>query len=119
MNTEILRKIFVATITSVLVTSATLAQSADPKNGKTRYEETCIACHGGNAKGAFAGMPDLTRKDGPFSKTDTALFRTIKEGLDRPEADMAMPPLGGNPDLLDKDVKDIIAYMRKAFDRRR
>lgn len=118
MRIKISAKIFAASTTSLLMTYATFAESVDLDNGKAKYEETCIACHGENAKGAFAGMPDLTKRNGPFSKTDADLFRTIKEGMDRPEADMAMPPLGGNPDLLDSDVKDIIAYMRKTFDRR-
>lgn len=118
MKINIRAKMFAASTISALVSYTTFAQPVDLNNGKAKYEETCIACHGSDAKGAFAGMPDLTRRNGPLSKTDTDLFRTIKDGLDRPEADMAMPPLGGNPDLQDRDIRDILAYMRKTFDRR-
>jgi len=105
-----------ATSTSIMLFSGVAgAQPVDVANGKERYEETCIACHGGNGKGAFAGMPDLTRKNGPFSKSDAELLQTVTDGLDRPEAEMAMPPQGGNPDLTESDIKDILAYMRRSF----
>lgn len=28
---------------------------------------------------------------------------------------MAMPPMGGNPDSTEQDMADVLAYMRKEF----
>ena len=83
--------------------------------GQEKYEETCIACHGENGKPTIPGLPDFTSRTGPLKKGNSALFKSVMEGVDRPGADMAMPPLGGNPDLTEDDVRDILSYMRKTF----
>jgi len=87
----------------------------DLANGRLKYEETCVACHGENGKPTIPGIPDFTSRKGPLQKTDDQLFKSIMDGVDRPEADMAMPALGGNPDLVEKDIKDILSYMREKF----
>lgn len=90
----------------------------DFQNGKNRYEETCVACHGENGRGTIAGIPDFTSSKGPLQKSEDILLANIRDGLDRPEADMAMPPMGANPDLSEDDLRDILHYMLKAFKRR-
>ncbi|UTW59472.1 cytochrome c [Kordiimonas sp. SCSIO 12603] len=96
-------------------TAINIEKPLDLTNGQERYEETCIACHGEKGKPTMPGIPDFTSKKSPLKKTDAILFQNITEGLERPDADLAMPPLGGNPELTEKDVKDIIGYMRKTF----
>lgn len=90
----------------------------DLENGRLKYEETCVACHGEKGKPTMPGIPDFTSRKGPLKKPNGKLVTSITEGIDRPEADLAMPPLGGNPDLTEKDVRDILSYMRKTFKRR-
>jgi len=87
----------------------------DINNGKEKYEETCVACHGEDGKPTLPGVPDFTSKKGPFKKPNGQLVKSIMDGIDRPEADLAMPPMGGNPDLTEKDIRDILSYMRKTF----
>ncbi len=89
--------------------------AGDPAKGKALYEGTCIACHGSDGKGAFDGVPDFTKKDGRLTKADDVLLKHIKNGFQSPGSFMAMPPKGGNPDLSDKDLADILAYIRHEF----
>jgi len=90
----------------------------DLDNGRLKYEETCVACHGEKGKPTMPGIPDFTSRKGPLKKPNGKLVISITEGIDRPDADLAMPPLGGNPDLSEKDIRDILSYMRKTFKRK-
>ena len=97
-----------------------IAQNPSFQNGKQVYQETCIACHGDDGKGTLPGVPNLTRKEGlsHTSHSDFALFKHVEHveyGLKTPGASMAMPPKGGNPSLTEKDVKDVLIYMRGIF----
>ena len=87
-------------------------------NGQRQYEETCVACHGEKGKGTMPGIPNFTSRKSPLKKADAVLIKNIIEGIERPNADLAMPPMGGNPDLTEQDVRDILAYMQKAFKRK-
>ena len=87
-------------------------------NGAAVYETTCIACHGANGKGEIPGVPDFTKKNGPLAKSDEELFTNIKDGFESPGSFMAMPALGGNPDLTDQDIRDVIEYLRKEFEKK-
>jgi len=88
--------------------------------GMTIYEANCTACHGSDGTGAFAGIPDLTQVTG-FRKgkdSDSELFHHIKhveKGLKTPGSAMAMPAKGGNPDLTEEDIKEVLKYMREKF----
>jgi cytochrome c5 len=99
---------------SVLPLTA-FAAPRDLANGREKYEETCVACHGENGKPTIPGLPDFTSRSGPLKKGNSVLLKSIVEGVDRPGADIAMPPLGGNPDLTEDDVRDILSYIRKNF----
>lgn len=87
-------------------------------NGKAVYGETCVFCHGKKGKGGIPGVPDLTRKKGPLAKTDAELFRNISDGFESPGSAMAMPARGGNPDLTESEIHDVVAYLREAFQKR-
>jgi len=95
----------------VIATGVALPSLAAP-DGKTLYQQTCIACHGPAAKGAFPGIPDLTRKAGPLSKPDAELIANVLNGYQSKGSPMAMPPKGGNPSLTAEDVAAIVAYLR-------
>lgn len=88
----------------------------DPAAGEKIYNETCVACHGENGKGVVPGAPDFTRKGGGvLSKPHSVLANHIKNGFREPGVPMAMPPKGSNPDLTDKDIDDVHAYLHERF----
>lgn len=99
---------------TILVMNSANAK-ADAKLGAEVYGGTCIACHGGNGKGEIPGVPDFTSHKGPLAKTDAVLLDHIMNGFESPGSFMAMPELGGNDDLTEQDIWNVIAYMRAKF----
>ena len=87
----------------------------DAALGKAVYEGTCIFCHGATGKGEIAGTPDFTKADGPLKQDDAVLISHITEGFESPGAAMPMPARGGNEELTDEDIKNVLAYLRKSF----
>lgn len=83
--------------------------------GRGVYEQTCIACHGANGKGAFPGVTDFTAPTGPLAKSDEVLITNIVNGYQSPGGSMSMPPNGGNPGLDETDVVAALAYLRATF----
>lgn len=89
---------------------------ADPVAGKAAYDKTCIACHGPEGKGVTGLGKDLTTSEFVASKSDADLKAFILTG--RPAADplnttgVDMPPKGGNPAMTDKDIENIVAFLR-------
>jgi cytochrome c5 len=84
-------------------------------SGKETYDKTCIACHGGEGKGAFPGTPNFTSGDGVLTKSDEVLVDHIINGFQSPGSPMAMPPKGGNPNLRTTDVSAVLKYNRETF----
>ena len=87
----------------------------DWKAGDKVFHGTCVACHGENGKGAVPGAPDFTKKGGVLAKPHSVMVEHIKKGFEPPGATMAMPPKGGNPDLTDRDIEDVHAYLHHKF----
>lgn len=103
-------------LTLVLASSAFAdGQSANIDNGSKIYHETCIACHGADGKGAIPGTPDFTKAGGVLSLSEKLLEQRVENGFHSSGSPMAMPARGGNPDLTDDDVRDVLAYMRATF----
>lgn len=90
-------------------------QPGVPLRGKGIYAQTCLACHGTDGKGAIDGVPDLTAKNGRLSKPDEIVLTNIIRGVQSEGSMMAMPPLGGNPDLTEQDMADVLAYLHEEF----
>ena len=90
--------------------------AGDPKKGERIFANNCAACHGKNAEGV-AGL-GVALRDNAFvkGKTDAELLEFLKVGrpADHPEnrTRVAMPPRGGNPALTDRDLLDVIAFLR-------
>jgi len=89
--------------------------AADIKAGEKLYSQTCVACHGANGKGVLPGVSDFTSADGPLTKSDAELNKSITEGRSTPGAVLSMPAKGGNPSLTDDDILALIAYLRSNF----
>lgn len=83
--------------------------------GEAIYNQTCVACHGADGKGAMPGVPDLSRKDGPLAKSDEKLLKRIIEGFQSPGSPMAMPAKGGNPSLTDQDIREVLSFLRSTL----
>jgi len=92
----------------------TAVVAGDAARGAQIYGETCVACHGENGKGAIPGVPDLRQR---LTQSDEVLMQHMIEGYQSPGSPMPMPPRGGNPDLTDQDMADVLAYLRANFGR--
>lgn len=90
--------------------------AGDIVNGKAKFATTCTACHGQDAKGMTGLGKDLHNNAfiAGMSDADAVKFlktgRTANDPLNTTKVDM--PPKGGNPALNDKDLQDIVAYIR-------
>lgn len=88
----------------------------DAGKGAEKFVGTCSSCHGPDAKGLPNLGKDLTTSTFVKGLTDAEFVAFIMKG--RPSSDPAntagvdMPPRGGNPALTDKDLADIVAFVR-------
>jgi len=88
----------------------------DVEAGEGKFQSTCAACHGPDAKGLPNLGKDMTTSEFIGGSSDAELLAFVKTG--RPIGDPAnttgvdMPPKGGNPALSDQDLADIIAFIR-------
>lgn len=88
----------------------------DANRGKTLFAGTCASCHGPDAKGLANLGKNLTTSTFARGLSDDDLYKFVTKG--RPSSDPAnttgvdMPPRGGNPALKEKDLYDIIAFVR-------
>jgi len=84
-------------------------------SGRQIYNLTCVACHGADGTGSMPGTPDFTAPDGPLSKSDEVLIQHITQGFQSPGSPMAMPAMGGNPNLSTGDIRSVLGYLREIF----
>lgn len=96
-------------------TSTAPATSSSSLSGKEIYDQTCVACHSTDGKGAFAGVPDFTDKGGRLSKSESELLKNVMGGFQSPGSPMAMPPKGGNTNLTEGDIQNVIKYLHEKF----
>jgi mono/diheme cytochrome c family protein len=87
----------------------------DAAKGKDIYDGTCVFCHGENGKGEIPGTPNFTKADGVLAQDDATLISHITDGFESPGAAMPMPAKGGNPDLSDDDIENVLAYLHQTF----
>lgn len=92
-----------------------MAVSGAAPSGKQVYDTSCIACHGQEGTGALPGAPDFTAVNGPLSQSDDILLRRITQGFQTPGSPMAMPAMGGNPNLTAADARAVLDYLRETF----
>jgi len=90
-------------------------KAGDKINGFEVYTQTCVACHGDNGKGALEGVPDFTLANSRLHQPRETLMTNMISGFQSDGSLMAMPPMGGNPDLTEQDMADVLAYLITEF----
>ena len=83
--------------------------------GEQLYMQNCMVCHADDGSGAMPGVLDLDENRAWSLIDDETLLTRLKQGIQKPGASISMPAKGGNPNLTDKDLKEIINYMRQSF----
>ena len=90
--------------------------TGNASRGKSKFEGTCVSCHGPDAKGMPGLGKDLTTSafTKGLSNPDFILFVTKGRSASDPAntTKVDMPPKGGNPALNDQDLADIVTYVR-------
>ena len=76
---------------------------------------TCFACHGADGKGMVPGTPNLLGEKSPLLQDSSLLKERILKGYQSKGSLMAMPPKGGNPALTEKEIDDVIVFMKATF----
>ncbi|OIQ41851.1 MAG: dehydrogenase [Bacteroidetes bacterium MedPE-SWsnd-G1] len=91
-------------------------------SGYYLFKNTCATCHGSGGDGISGVAPPLSNSEF-VTGSDETLARIILHGLHGPitvngidyEFNGEMPGLVNNPTITNKDVSDIISYLRNAF----
>lgn len=85
----------------------------NPADGRQTFDSICSSCHGDMGVTEIPGIPVFAKGE-RMNKTDEQLKKSIKNGVNNPSnpAGMAMPPHGGGPALSDKQMSDVIAFVR-------
>ena len=78
-------------------------QAADTSKGRQLYAANCAICHGATGISVMPGAPSFNRGD-VLLRPDFTLLASIRKGKN------AMPAFQGI--LPDRDIVDVIAYMR-------
>lgn len=90
--------------------------AGDSERGIEIYAGTCMVCHGQAGEGVEGLGKPWVGSEFINSRTDAEMLEFLIEGRpsDHPDntTGVAMLPRGGNPNLTDEDLLDLIAYMR-------
>jgi mono/diheme cytochrome c family protein len=89
--------------------------AADVSAGQRVYDRNCVACHGSSGRGRIPGAPDFTAPGGVLTLPDATLLQRMTEGYHSPGSPASMPPNGGDPSLTQRDLANVLAYLREAF----
>ncbi len=77
------------------------------------YLKNCMVCHAEDGSGTMPGVSDL-QENLQWSKIEESkLLTRLKLGIQK--TGVSMPAKGGNPNLTDDDLLEIIRYMLKTF----
>jgi mono/diheme cytochrome c family protein len=96
--------------------SAATDKTKTAGSGQETFNRICAACHGPAGKGMPNLGKDMTTSEFIATSTDQEFMDFIKEGraADHPEntTGVPMPPNGGDPTLTDKQISQVIEFVR-------
>jgi len=95
-------------------TTPVAASAESVATGKQLYTRYCAVCHGINAEGGSGSdisppAPDLTDSEWKRGSTDGEIFVNIRDGVG---ATGVMRGLNGKPGISDREMWDIVNYVR-------
>jgi mono/diheme cytochrome c family protein/glucose/arabinose dehydrogenase len=86
------------------------------ERGRELFSTTCITCHGSNGAGIPYTGANLRQSKWVAEKTDDELADFIRAGRQKNDPNsllrLTMPAKGGNPNLDDAALHDVVAYLR-------
>ena len=89
---------------------------ADVKHGEQIFMTTCATCHGTDGTGVKGLGKGLVGSEYVHKAADDQLVQMIMKGREAKDplntTGIAMPPNGGNAALGEKDLRDVVAYVR-------
>jgi len=89
--------------------------AGDPEKGAAAYS-ACSGCHGADGQGIEGLGVALTENAFILAHADQALVDFLLQGraADAPDnqSGLMMPPKGGNPNLTEQNLYDIVAFLR-------
>lgn len=100
---------------AVMTVSGAAANTHQGDRGAAVYGRSCIACHGIDGVGAMPGIPDLSDGDGPLSKSDEILLKSIVNGIESGTSPLPMPAKGGDENLTEAEARLVLDYIRRQF----
>lgn len=110
-----MNKLFIFLLLTLFL--APLANAADGEKAKDNYRVYCIQCHGMQGDGMGLNIRDMsvqprdhTDVKSMSSRTDTELFKVIKEGGVAINKSSLMPSWGDT--LSDDEIHDLVQYLR-------
>ena len=99
--------------TATIFVYSTAGAAGNPADGEQAFESICSSCHGAVGITEIPGIPVFSNGE-RMDKSDEQLKNSIRNGVNNPNnpAGMVMPPFGGGPVLDEKQLSDVIAYIR-------
>ena len=86
-------------------------------NGAPIFRRVCAQCHGPKGKGMPGLGKDMTHSQFIAESSDESLLEFVIRGRlitdELSDGKTVMPPRGGDPTLTDKQLMDVIAFVRK------
>jgi len=90
--------------------------AADKAHGQQVFITLCATCHGTDGTGIKGLGKSLIASEFVKKASDDQLIEMVTKGRDAKDplnsTGVAMPPKGGNPALTDKDLHDVVVYVR-------
>jgi mono/diheme cytochrome c family protein len=94
----------------------TQTASGDAAHGQQLFTTTCATCHGVDGTGVKGLGKNLTTSEFVHKSSADQLVAMVMKGRDQKDplnsTGIAMPPKGGNPALSDKDIQDVVAFVK-------
>jgi mono/diheme cytochrome c family protein len=98
-------------ISFLTLSSASISFALD-ESPEQIYQQNCMVCHGYDGSGNMPGVPDFYDSPTLFTQTNEELLGRIKNGIQNP-GNLLMPPKGGNPELNDEQLRQILIYIKQ------